>query len=267
MVASRESTTCIVRVVSSTRLRNATLRPSLRRAVRSSWAICASAAERSRCTCPPVDVPVLVIGTLGRRRYGIGRIGVHLTRRGRGGRPGGRRLAAPGVGPGDLAGPSGGSPLARRPPEGGMPKPRALPQLATRVGVAAAAASPSSALWAVHSTEPEPAVGADAPDCYAEDAVLTVEEQRIGQPLVEGGESAAAQFLRAAGFEETVAQFATDLCAAPDLAAAEELVVRHGEALWELALARAQGERDIGTIDRYDDRPLYWARLDRKSVV
>ena len=31
----------------------------------------------------------------------------------------------------------------------------------------------------------------------------------------------------------------------------------HGEALWELALARAQGERDIGTIDRYDDRPLY----------
>ena len=45
--------------------------------------------------------------------------------------------------------------------------------------------------------------------------MITVEEQRIGQPLVEGGESAAAQFLRAAGFEEAVAQFATDLCAAP----------------------------------------------------
>src|SRR3712207_1969803 len=155
MVASRESTTCIVRVVSSTRLRNATLRPSGRRAVRSSWAIYASAAERSRCTCPPVDVPVLVIGTLGRRRYGIGRIGVRLTRRGRGGRPGGRRLAAPGVGPGDPAGQSGGSPLARRPPEVGMPKPRSLPQLATRVGVAAAVALSSSALWAVSSTESE----------------------------------------------------------------------------------------------------------------
>jgi hypothetical protein len=97
--------------------------------------------------------------------------------------------------------------------------------------------------------------------------VLTVEEQRIGQPLVEGGESAAAQFLRAAGFDDAVTQFVTDLCAAPDLAAAEDLVVRHGEALWELALARAQGKRDIGTIDRYDDRPLYWARLHMTRAV
>ena len=86
-----------------------------------------------------------------------------------------------------------------------MPQRRSLPQLATRVGVAAAVALSSSALWAVSSTDSRAAVGADAPDCYAEDAVLTVEEQRIGQPLVEGGESAAAQFLRAAGFEEAVA--------------------------------------------------------------
>ncbi|MGR6966839.1 hypothetical protein ACU610_20465 [Geodermatophilus sp. URMC 61] len=148
-----------------------------------------------------------------------------------------------------------------------MPQSRSLPQLATRVAVAAAVALSSSALWAVSSTDSRAAEGAAAPDCYAEDAVLTVEEQRIGQPLVEGGESAAAQFLRAAGFEEAVAQFATDLCAAADLAAAEELVVRSGEALWGLALARAQGERDIGTIDRYDDRPLYWARLHMTRAV
>ncbi len=80
-----------------------------------------------------------------------------------------------------------------------MSRSRSVPQLATRVGVAAALAVSSSALWAVSSTASRAAVGADVPDCYAEGAVLTVEEQRIGQPLVEGGESAAAQFLRAAG--------------------------------------------------------------------
>lgn len=97
--------------------------------------------------------------------------------------------------------------------------------------------------------------------------MLTVEEQRIGQPLVEGGESAAQQFLRAAGFEETVEQFYADLCAAQTVAEAEELVDRHGQALWDLAVARAQGEHEIGSIDAYDDRPLYWARLSMTSAV
>jgi hypothetical protein len=97
--------------------------------------------------------------------------------------------------------------------------------------------------------------------------VLTVEEQRIGLPLVEGGESAAAQFLRAAGFEDAVTGFSSDLCAAQSLVEVEELVARHGEALWELAVARAQGEAQVGTIDRYDDRPLYWARLHMTRAV
>ena len=88
-----------------------------------------------------------------------------------------------------------------------MSKRRSVPQL----GVAAAVVVSSSALWAVASTDSRAAVGAAVPDCSTEDAVITVEEQRIGQPLVDGGESAAAQFLRAAGFEEAVARFATDL--------------------------------------------------------
>ncbi len=148
-----------------------------------------------------------------------------------------------------------------------MSQPRSLPQLATRIGVAATVALSSWALWSVSATNSRAAEAEDAPRCSAEDAVLTVEEQRIGLPLVEDGESAAAQFLRAAGVEEAVAQFSAELCAAQDLAAAEELVTRHGEALWELALARAQGEREIGTIDRYDDRPLYWARLHMTRAV
>ncbi len=103
--------------------------------------------------------------------------------------------------------------------------------------------------------------------CLTKEAVLTVEEQRIGQPLVEGGESAAQQFLRAAGFEETVEQFYADLCAAQTVAEAEKLVDRHGQVLWELAVARAQGKHVIGSIDAYDDRPLYWARLSMTSAV
>src|SRR3954471_8188089 len=132
-----------------------------------------------------------------------------------------------------------------------MSQPRSLPQLATRVGVAAAVALSSTTLWAVSSTDSRAAVGEQAPDCYAEDAVLTVEEQRIGQPLVEGGESAAAQFLRAAGFEEAVAQFATDLCAAPDLAAAEDSPCgparRCGSWPWRGPRASGTSARSTGT--------------------
>ena len=136
-----------------------------------------------------------------------------------------------------------------------------LGRRAANIAVGAAVTVASIGFWSVSSSVAGAAEGVAPPDCFAEDAVLTVEEGRIGQPLVEGGESAAAQFLRAAGFEEAVTRFATELCATQTLADAEQLVERHGEALWELAVARAQGEQAVGTIDRYDDRPLYWARL------
>jgi hypothetical protein len=136
---------------------------------------------------------------------------------------------------------------------------------AAGVGVGAVVAFTSVGFWSVSSAVA--AEGGTTPDCFAEAAVITVEEGRIGQPLVEGGESAAAQFLRAAGFEDAVAQFSTELCATQTLADAEQLVERSGQALWELAVARAQGEQAIGTIDRYDDRPLYWARLHMTRAV
>ncbi|MCZ2857177.1 hypothetical protein [Blastococcus sp. VKM Ac-2987] len=142
---------------------------------------------------------------------------------------------------------------------------RSLGRRAAVVGVSSAVALSSVASWSASSANATPQQETEnqpyPTTCLTSDAVLTVEEQRIGQPLVEGGESAAEQFLEAAGFEDAVRQFTSDLCAAQDLAEAEEVVRRHGEALWELAVARAQGEEEIGTIDRYDDRPLYWARL------
>jgi hypothetical protein len=142
-----------------------------------------------------------------------------------------------------------------------MAQHRSLGRRAARTAICTVVAGSAVALWSVPSGGATAEDGVPPAPCLGGEAVLTVEEQRIGLPLVEGGESAAAQFLRAAGFEDAVTGFSSDLCAAQSLVEVEELVARHGEALWELAVARAQGEAQIGTIDRYDDRPLYWARL------
>jgi hypothetical protein len=142
-----------------------------------------------------------------------------------------------------------------------MAQHRSVGRRAARTAICTVVAGSAVALWSVPSGGATAEDGVPPAPCLGGQAVLTVEEQRIGLPLVEGGESAAAQFLRAAGLEDAVTGFSSDLCAAQSLVEVEELVARHGEALWELAVARAQGEAQIGTIDRYDDRPLYWARL------
>ncbi|WP_448609502.1 hypothetical protein [Geodermatophilus sp. URMC 60] len=148
-----------------------------------------------------------------------------------------------------------------------MAQHRSLGRRTTAIGIGTAVAFAAVAFWGVPSGNATGEDGAPAAPCLGGDAVLTVEEQRIGLPLVEGGEPADEQFLRAAGFEEAVARFTSDLCAAQSLVEVEELAVRHGESLWELAVARAQGEARIGTIDPYDDRPLYWARLHMTRAV
>ncbi|WNV74227.1 hypothetical protein [Geodermatophilus sp. DSM 44513] len=144
---------------------------------------------------------------------------------------------------------------------------RSLSRRAARIGLCTAVACSTLALWTVPSGGATEATGVPPAPCTGGEGVLTVEEQRIGLPLVEGGESAAAQFLRAAGFEDAVTAFTDDLCAASTLVEVEQAAARHGEALWELAVARAQGEVQLGTIDRYDDRPLYWARLHMTRAV
>jgi pyrrolidone-carboxylate peptidase len=106
-----------------------------------------------------------------------------------------------------------------------------------------------------------------AAPCLTHEGTLTVEEERVGQPLTAGGQSAATRFVRAAGFREFGAPFYRDLCAAKTLDEVEALVTERGQQLWDLAVARAQGERAIGRIDRYDDRPLYWARLQMTKAL
>ncbi|MEJ5943828.1 hypothetical protein WDZ17_00780 [Pseudokineococcus basanitobsidens] len=98
-------------------------------------------------------------------------------------------------------------------------------------------------------------------DCYAEGAALTVEEQRLGLPLPGAdAEPASRRFVEAAGFDRLVDRFQRRLCLTGRLDIADQLVQQYGADLWRAAVDRAQGRADLGTIDRYDDRPLYWAR-------
>ncbi len=118
------------------------------------------------------------------------------------------------------------------------------------------------------------ASAADAPerppgaDCYVDNVTLTVEEQRITQPLPGSNtEPAARRFIEAAGLDRRVDRFQRRLCDIPGVDAATRFVRRAGAGLWETAVARAQGETGIGTIDRYDDRPLYWARMTMSRAL
>ncbi|HEV7755488.1 MAG TPA: hypothetical protein VGO94_06455 [Mycobacteriales bacterium] len=143
---------------------------------------------------------------------------------------------------------------------------RSLPWRGALLASAATAVAIAVSSLPLHGAAAEEAAGPAAP-CLTAKASLTVEEQRLGQPLPGGGAPAAERFVQAAGFEPLVDGFYRDLCAAGSVAAARDLVRAHGQELWDTAIARAQGKRAIGTIDRYDDRPLYWARLYMSSAV
>lgn len=108
---------------------------------------------------------------------------------------------------------------------------------------------------------PQAATAATAPDCYDRTAAVTYEESRIETPALPGGSRVPYALVEAGGFDPYVARLKRDLCRARSLPAAKLLLQRHGARLWETAVARAQGRVRMGTIDRYDDRPLYWSRL------
>jgi len=89
--------------------------------------------------------------------------------------------------------------------------------------------------------------------CFDREAPVTYEEGRLAPipyALVEAG-----------GFTPIADRFTAELCQAASLPAAQQVVRQHGALLWRTAVERAQGTRWMGTIERYDDRPLYWSRL------
>lgn len=107
------------------------------------------------------------------------------------------------------------------------------------------------------STEPQEALAKTPTGCLDSSVSVTPEEERIteGTPIPQ-------QILKESRFDRYVKRFEQDLCSTSHLQTAEKIVERHGTQLWKTAVDRAQGKRpDLGTLDRYDDRPLYWARL------
>jgi pyrrolidone-carboxylate peptidase len=108
-------------------------------------------------------------------------------------------------------------------------------------------------------TTPHPAPAPVAP--------LTVEEQRLGVALVEGGSPLAAQVLAASGFEQRVLAFSAALEEASSLDDLVATVRSEASDLWSTAVARAQGRVATGHLDVYDDRPLYWARTSMSAAL
>ncbi|MBE1496775.1 hypothetical protein H4696_003875 [Amycolatopsis lexingtonensis] len=113
-----------------------------------------------------------------------------------------------------------------------------------------------------------PGTAVAAPGCFDPAAPLTVEEQRLTATLPAGGPAVGPELVRLAGLDPLVAEVKHDLCAARTPRRAERLVTQAGDRLWRTAVDRAQGRRpDLGTLDRFDDRPLYWARLQLSSAI
>jgi len=100
-----------------------------------------------------------------------------------------------------------------------------------------------------------PAPAQAAPECFDRAAPTTYEESRIET----GG--VPSTLVTAGGFDPLVDELTAGLCRARSLDAARHLVRQRGDLLWRTAVERAQGRRVMGTIERYDDRPLYWSRL------
>ncbi|PRY16835.1 hypothetical protein [Kineococcus rhizosphaerae] len=108
-------------------------------------------------------------------------------------------------------------------------------------------------------TAPHPAPSRPAPP--------TVEESRLGTPAVPGGAPVAQQVLTASGFDRFPAAFEAALHSAASLPELLAVVRGHGAALWDAAVARAREPEPAGSLDRFDDRPLYWARTAMSAAL
>ena len=114
-----------------------------------------------------------------------------------------------------------------------------------------------------------PAANASTPTngCENQNTQLTVEEQRLTVPVAAGQPAAGPELVKEAGFAPFVTAFGSALCGMPNVRAADAFLVAQGTTLWNKAVARAQGRLRIGTLNSYDDRPLYWARLELTKDV
>jgi pyrrolidone-carboxylate peptidase len=102
--------------------------------------------------------------------------------------------------------------------------------------------------------------------CYDTNVPLTVEQQRLDDTLVPGGPAVGPALVKLAGFDARVSEFTSKLCRQVVLKQAQQFAEREGNALWKAAVARAQSTKPLAH-DAYDDRPLYWARLQLSTAL
>lgn len=139
--------------------------------------------------------------------------------------------------------------------------------LALNVATVAALATAGGGSTDGRSATAQAASAQPSSACVAPGPVLTVEEQRTTLSLPGRSTAAARDFIEAAGFEGLVDGFADRLCGYTSVSEASAAIKAAGASLWRTAVDRAQGRLTSGTIDRYDDRPLYWARTSMSRAV
>lgn len=103
---------------------------------------------------------------------------------------------------------------------------------------------------------------ADANNCLNTEKPITPEEQRINE-----GAPIPQNILEDSNFQKYVDEFIEDLCSAPNLKNVENKITKNGTNLFKSAVKQAQGQGAEPVLDRYDDRPLYWARLHMTKAL
>ncbi|WP_371591319.1 pyroglutamyl peptidase [Streptomyces sp. NBC_00513] len=91
-------------------------------------------------------------------------------------------------------------------------------------------------------------------------APLDAEQARLSDPRT-------TALVERAGLGDFVRRFPAALCGTRGPAEAERLLDGWGEALWQSAVSRAQGQRPGGDLATGDDRPLYWTRLAMTAAL
>lgn len=111
-------------------------------------------------------------------------------------------------------------------------------------------------------------------DCFDSGIHRSREQQRVDMSLTTDDPPVADQILAQSNFETLVTAFKTALCDVSSVEEAHTLVAEHGTRLWKVAVARAQGHQPTilesgsdATSHQYDDRPLYWARLQMAILL
>ncbi|CCH35614.1 hypothetical protein ABZ816_13515 [Actinosynnema sp. NPDC047251] len=104
---------------------------------------------------------------------------------------------------------------------------------------------------------------AEVEPCFDGRLPVTVEERRLDDAPTPGLPAVGPELVRVGGLADEVGRVVGELCAAP-AGRAEQVVSAGGRALWRAAVERAR--RDTAW-DSYDDRPLYWARLQLTRAV